>query len=106
VAPSVNLTREQRRLRASAAAHVSWAKTADPAARTAPARQAFAEKFADQIDPNHELPPEERARRGEQARRAYYKLMALKSSKAPAARRSHPTGAGTRNRKEPSPPRA
>lgn len=77
-------------MQARLAAHTSWANTADPAARTAPARQAFRERFEREVDPYRLLPPEERARRAESARKAYYARLALK--KAQAARRRKAAG--------------
>lgn len=48
-------------LRAQARAYRSWANTADPSARTAPARAKFDEKFERQVDPDGTLPPAVRA---------------------------------------------
>lgn len=70
----------ERKLRASIAAHESWARTDDRAARLAPARRAFADSFADKVDPDHKLPEAERARRAENARKAHYQRLALKSA--------------------------
>lgn len=81
VAASTNLTPAQRTLRASAAAHASWANTTDRAARTEPARRAALAKFEDQVDPERKLEPEERTRRALSARRAHYRAMALKSAR-------------------------
>ncbi|MGI8938879.1 MAG: hypothetical protein ACR2JF_11855 [Iamia sp.] len=72
----------ERKLRASIAAHESWARTEDRAQRLAPARQAFADSFLDKVDPDHRLPPAERARRAENARKAHYQRLALKSAQA------------------------
>lgn len=69
-----------RRARASIAAHESWAKTDDWSARTAPARRAMLSRFEAEVDPDGKLPPEERAKRAEQARKAYFKRLALKSA--------------------------
>ena len=73
------LTPEQRSLRARLAAQSRWAKT-DPVAATTPARDAFMARFEADVDPNRELPAEERARRAESARKAYFTRLALKSS--------------------------
>lgn len=73
---------ECRTLAARAAAHVSWANTSDPAARTAPARKAAADRFERQIDPDGRLDPAERTRRAEHARKAYFLSLALKSALA------------------------
>lgn len=61
-------------------AHASWAKTEDRPARTAPARRAMLDKFEDEVDPNNELTPAERAKRAESARKAYFTRLALKSA--------------------------
>jgi hypothetical protein len=82
VAPSVNLTPAERTLRASIAAHTGWATTADRTARTEPGRQAMLEKFARQVDPDNQLTPAERAKRVENARKAFYQRIAFQSVKA------------------------
>ena len=51
-------------------------------ARTAPARDAFLAKFEDLVDPDHELHPQERARRAGNARRAHFTRLALRSAQA------------------------
>lgn len=79
-----HLSPNQRVLQARMAAHASWARTKDPAARTAPARDRFAKRFLDQVDPDRILPEAERLRRVEHAKRAYFTALALKSSKARA----------------------
>ena len=76
------LTTEERALRARAAAHQSWANTADPSARTEPGRRAALERFEREVDPDGTLPPEERARRAAHARKAYFARLALKSAQA------------------------
>lgn len=76
------LTPEQRSLRAKIASHESWARTADPSARTAPARKAFADRFEREVDPDGVLAPDDRARRAEHARRAYFGRLALASARA------------------------
>jgi hypothetical protein len=63
-------------------AHTSWARTEDPPARTAPARRAFLERFEREVDPDGVLSPEDRARRAEHAKRAYFQRLALASAKA------------------------
>jgi hypothetical protein len=69
------LTPAERRSRASLAAHVSWAKTADRSARTAAARAALEKKFLDEVDPNRELSEAEREKRAANARKAYYERL-------------------------------
>lgn len=78
------LTPEQLTLRARLAAHESWAATADPTARTAPARAAFLDRFERQVDPDGVLDPVDRARRAEQAKKAYFLRLAFQSAKARA----------------------
>jgi hypothetical protein len=63
-------------------AYESWANTPDRAARTAPGRAAALARFEKQVDPNSELPPAERAKRAEFARKAYFQRLALKSAQA------------------------
>lgn len=76
------LTPAERSLRGEIAAHESWARTPDRAARTANARRAMLDKFEQQVDPDSSLPPAERARRAEHARKAYFARLALKSAQA------------------------
>ncbi len=64
------------------AAHESWARTADPTARTAPARRALLDRFEREVDPDGVLSPTERARRAGHARKAYFIRLALQSAKA------------------------
>ena len=77
-----HLTRAQRALAAKAAADASWANTSDRAARTEPARRAALARFERQVDPNGELPEDERQRRAASARRSYFRLLALRSARA------------------------
>jgi hypothetical protein len=86
-----SLDPDDRSAIASIAAHVSWARTADPAARTAAAREAALDRFDKQVDPDGVLPPEERARRSEHLRTAYFKQLARKSAQA-RRRRAFPGG--------------
>ena len=72
--------------RAQIAAHESWAHTPDRSSRTAPARQAFNDRFEQQVDPDGKLTPAERAKRAEHAKRAYFLRLALKSAKTRRAR--------------------
>jgi hypothetical protein len=76
------MTPEERVIRAKIAAHASWANTADPTARTAKARKASLDRFDRQVDPDGVLPPKERARRAEHARKAYFLALSLKSAQA------------------------
>jgi hypothetical protein len=73
---------DDRVLIVRAAVHESWSRTADPAARTANARAAALDRFEKQVDPDGVLPPDERARRAEHAKKAYFYRLALKSARA------------------------
>jgi hypothetical protein len=75
-------TANDRILRARLAAHELHARIADPSAHTAPARRAFLDRFEREVDPDGILPPADRARRAEHARKAYFTRLALKSAKA------------------------
>jgi hypothetical protein len=85
--PKSRATAAERRLHARAAAETSWANTADPSARTEPARRAFLLQFEDQVDPERKLAPEERARRADHARRAHFARVALRSAQTRRANR-------------------
>ena len=63
-------------------AYTSWAKTDDRAARTLPGRRALLDKFETEVDPEGKLPIQERAKRAEFARKAYYQRLAMKSAAA------------------------
>jgi hypothetical protein len=80
LAASKTLTKTQLTLRARVAANTWWS---DPQAR-AELRAQHAEKrlqkFADEIDPDHKLPEDERTRLAVQRRRAHMQKLALKSS--------------------------
>lgn len=81
----------ERTLIAQIAAHESWAKTPDRAARTLPARQAALERFERLVDPESIYTPQERAIRAEHARKAHFKRLALKSAQARKRRaNTHP----------------
>jgi hypothetical protein len=73
---------EERVLRARLAAHESWANTTDPTARTEPARTAFQNRFLEQVDPEGRLSSEERERRAESARKAYYTRLSFEAAVA------------------------
>lgn len=92
------LSPELRTLRAQLAAHTKWANTDDPVEATAPARKAFNDRFEKQVDPDGTLDPEERARRAESARKAYFTQLAFKSARArrevAAARKRFTTQSG------------
>jgi hypothetical protein len=76
------LTPAERSLLSQLANGVRWSKEPDRTAATAPARAALETKFEDEVDPERELTPEERAKRVDAARRAYYARLGLASAKA------------------------
>lgn len=78
--------RSERARKAAQALHAS--KKYTPQQLTQAARAAFKERFVRQVDPNNELPEDEGNRRAEAARRAWYADLALKSSKARAAKKA------------------
>jgi hypothetical protein len=75
------MTPAERTLRARLAAHTLHAKV-DSREHTKPAREAFLERFENEVDPDMKLPREERQRRAEQAKKAYFIRLALKSVQA------------------------
>ena len=77
-----DLSPAERSMRGKLAAHSLHSRIADPSAHTAPARQAFLDRFEREVDPDGVLPPEQRARRAEHARKAYFTRLALASAKA------------------------
>jgi hypothetical protein len=100
MATSTGLTPEERKLRGRIAGYSSWEKTLDRTARTQRGRDAFRESFADKIDPDHLLPPVERAKRGEAAYKAHMARLAFKSAKARRQRKVvDATNAGPNNRR-------
>ncbi len=78
------LSANERRLRARIAA---FSMHAQGRTNTSPGRDAFLQRFVDQVDPEHRLPDEVRRQRAQQARKAYFAQLALKSSRARAADR-------------------
>lgn len=86
------LTPVQRSMRARAAAHVSWSRTTDRAARTAPARKAALDRFERMVDPDGVLDDETRRKQALAAKRAYFQQLAYRSSRARG--RSHGGAAG------------
>ncbi len=83
--PSSETTK--RVLRARMAAHALHARVSDPSAHTAPARKVFLSRFEREVDPEGVLAPEERARRAEHAKKAYFIRLAAASRKARAQKR-------------------
>jgi hypothetical protein len=76
-----------RAIIAKVAAHTRWANTVDRTAATAKARQAFADRFEREVDPDGVLDPLERAKRATSARRAHFQRLALKSAQSRRSRR-------------------
>lgn len=68
-------------------AHARWSREADRSAATQAARDGLYRRFEDEVDPDRVLPPEERAKRVESARRAHYTRIAMKSAAARRARK-------------------
>lgn len=64
------------------AALTRWAYEPDRTAATAPAREASEARFEKLVDPDGVLPPEERAKRAECARRAHFIAMGRASAAA------------------------
>lgn len=75
------LTPEQRRLRAQIAANTRWSRE-DPAVNAVRAQAGLTARFEREVDPDGTLPPAERARRVEAARKAHFQRLALKSAQA------------------------
>jgi hypothetical protein len=86
------LSPAERTLRARLAAHTMHARH-DARETTANGRAAFLARFEAEVDPDSALPMEERRRRAEHARRAYFTRLALASAKARRARRQGGGGA-------------
>jgi hypothetical protein len=80
------LSSAERTLRARLAAYTMHARH-DAKRTTTAARAAFLARFEAEVDPDGTLAPEERRRRAEHARRAYFTRLALASAKARRARR-------------------
>ena len=74
-------TPAERSLQARAAAHAKWSRT-DPKEGSARARRAFYKRFENQVDPDRVLPPAQRARRADHARRAYMLDLSRRAAKA------------------------
>jgi hypothetical protein len=68
------------------AAHALHARVADPTSHTGPARAAFMSRFELEVDPDGILAPDDRARRAEHAKRAYFAQLARKSVKTRQSR--------------------
>ncbi len=86
-----SLTKEQRVLRARAAA---YALHAQGKTSTKAGTAAFLARFEREVDPDSSLPPEERAKRAEQARKSYMASLGLKASRARSRGQQKATGSG------------
>jgi hypothetical protein len=75
------LSPAERSLRARLAAHSMHARH-DARQTTAAARAAFLARFEAEVDPDGILSPEERRRRADHARSAYFARLALAAAKA------------------------
>ena len=78
------LTPAERSLRASIAAHTRWSRTPEAERRRQGDRghAALLAKFADEVDPQHLLRPDERHQMAQNAMTAHMKRLALKSVKS------------------------
>ena len=79
---NLTLTAAELKLRAQIAANTGWANTIDRTERTEPGRRAMLRKFEQQVDPDGVLPPDERAKRAENLRRAHMARLSFRSAKA------------------------
>jgi hypothetical protein len=77
----------ERSLRARLAAHAMHAQY-DARETTAKARAAFLARFEREVDPDGVLSPEERRRRAESARRAYFARLSLAAARAKRAKQA------------------
>ena len=75
------MTPAERSLRARLATYCLHAQV-DSRDHTEPARRAFMSRFEDEVDPNRVLSEAERQRRAEQAKKAYFTRLALRSVQA------------------------
>ena len=81
----------ERSLRARLAAYAMHAQH-DSRQTSTPGRVAFRARFEREVDPNGRLDPEERRRRAEHARSAYFARLALASVAARRAKRASRAG--------------
>lgn len=80
---------QDRSLRASLAAHTSWANTLDPASRTAKARAAANGRFEREARELHpDATDDQIARAAEHLKKAHFKRLALASAQARRAKKS------------------
>jgi hypothetical protein len=74
---------------ARAAAHSSWARTPDRAARTAKAREAAVAKFERDVDPDGVMSPADRRKAAVNAQRAHMYAMSQKGVDKRKAKRAN-----------------
>ena len=89
-----SLSPAERSLRARLAAYAMHAQH-DTRRTSANGRAAFLARFEADVDPDGRLDPEERRRRAEHARSAYFARLALASVATRRARRASVTGGDT-----------
>jgi hypothetical protein len=89
----VPLTPSERRIRAQIAANSRWAHE-DPTVNALRGQAGLDARFEREVDPDGTLPPAERARRAENAKRAHFQRLALASSRARSRRKRGPNGGG------------
>lgn len=80
----IEMTPEQRSLRARIAVNTSWSRTTDRTARTSAATAASPASpsyWENQVDPDRRMDAETRAKAAENARTAHYQRMAFNSAK-------------------------
>ena len=92
--PGTRVSPAERSLHARMAAYAMHARH-DSRQTSAPGRAAFLARFEADVDPDGRLDPEERRRRAEHARSAYFARLALASVAARRARRASVTGGDT-----------
>jgi hypothetical protein len=85
---TTNVLASERSIRGRIGAYTRWANTEDRYLTTRPAREGFYAKFEREVDPEARLAPQERAKRAEFARKAYYQRLALKSAQARRRRKA------------------
>jgi hypothetical protein len=85
------LSPAERSLRARLAAYAMHARH-DARRTSANGRAAFLARFEREVDPHGHLDPEERRRRAEQARRAYFARLSLAAATARRAKRQRHQG--------------
>lgn len=75
-------------MRAKLAAHTRWSREGSREEATRKARERFEQSFEDKVDPERKLPPQERARLAEHAKKAHFYRMAMKSVEARKRKRN------------------